>query len=244
MRHGGGDFLGQARQDALACALAQRHGLDCGLHHVLGPAEGIGQQGLLRHGPGEGGGQGKGDGIARPLARQRREFTDLRAAGRIGCMLVAQPVGQRAAHLLGLQAHLAGLARGQDPVVELLQALCVAAMPGGQGLGDDGHVAARLGQVQLLHQPAGGLRLRGDLRGMDGSLQPFGVGKAADGQRRRGQPHQLQQRGRCDVQRRFSGRVHGGVHARAHVRGGGCGRRWSHVPHRHRPRARRGVRPR
>ena len=39
-----GDFVRQLCQNALTCALAKKHGLDEGLHHVLRPAKGKGKQ--------------------------------------------------------------------------------------------------------------------------------------------------------------------------------------------------------
>jgi hypothetical protein len=77
-----------------------------------------------------------------------------RRAGVAG-VLVAQPFQQGAAHLLGLQAQLAGLARVQHPVVERAHPRQVAGLPGGHGLRQHGQVGARQRQVQLVRQPVG-----------------------------------------------------------------------------------------
>jgi hypothetical protein len=62
-------------QDALAGVLAQRHGFQRGLHHVLGPAEGVGQGDVAHGRAGARGGQRKGHrvgGVAiRPAPRWR-----------------------------------------------------------------------------------------------------------------------------------------------------------------------------
>jgi len=68
-------------------------------------------------------------------------------------LLVAQPVKQGASHLLGLQAHFGAFAGGHDPLVQGFQSLNITVLPSGYGLGDDCHVATRLGQVQLVHHP-------------------------------------------------------------------------------------------
>ena len=114
-------------------------------------------------------------------------------------MLVAQPFGQRSAHLARLQLQFGRFAGLQYPIVQSLHLCQVAAAPGGQCLGQQGQIAARLCEVQLVEQP---LRKRGFGRNasrLNGSLKPFGVGKAADGQSGGGQPHELQQAGRRQV---------------------------------------------
>ena len=118
---------------------------------------------------------------------QRVGGRQLRAAlqlGFAGLLQVAQPVEQRAAHLLGLQAHFGGFTGGHDPVVQGLQAGRVVLLPSGDGLCQHRHVATRLRQVQLVHHPVGGAEFVVHQALIDGRFQTFGVREAADRQSR------------------------------------------------------------
>ncbi len=164
-------------------------------------------------------------------------------------MALTQPVGQRAAHLLGLLAHLAGFARLQGPVVQLGDAGGVAALPGLERAGQQGQLGALQAQAQLITQPERGAGLVAHPALVDRGLQPFGVTEAAHRQRRRGQPHQLQQRRRGQGDGGWTDAGHAArtqalsANARARDRGRGRGHGHAHAParppHRRRLRARR-----
>jgi hypothetical protein len=147
-----GNLAREPRQDALAGVLAQRHGFQRRLDHVLGPAEGVGQGDVAHGRAGARGGQRKGHRVGGVEAGQR---LDGGQAGGVAGVLVAQPFQQGAAHLLGLQAQLAAFARVQHPVVERAHPRQVAGLPGGHGLRQHGQVGARQRQVQLIGQPVG-----------------------------------------------------------------------------------------
>ena len=136
-------------QQALPGALAQRHRLERGLHHVFGPAKGVGQQAVAHAGSGRCSGQGKGNRVG---GWQRSAGGDVR---RVCAFVVAQPFKQGLAHLLGLLAHLAGLACLQKPVIEFANARQVCSSPGRQRGCDHGQVRARQAQLQLCAEPVG-----------------------------------------------------------------------------------------
>ena len=186
-----GHLLDQRLQDALAGELAQRYGLQRRLHHVLGPAEQRRMQGLCRGGVRAGRGEREGD---RPGGRGR-ERGEVAQARVVVDRLVAQPLDQRAPHLFALQAQLARLARADDEVVQLRHAREVVALPRGVRLREHRQVGARGRQRHLVGEPRGGAGLAADAAVIDRGLQRLGVAEAADRQRRRGEPHQLQQHG-------------------------------------------------
>ena len=105
---------------------------------------------------------------------------------------------------VALQPQLARLARAAHPGVVLRGARRLA-----RHRRHHGEVAACQGQVQLVHQPIPGRGFILDQACFHRGLQPFGIGKPAHRQRRRGQPRQPQQRGISD----------GGGRVRAHDRG-------------------------
>lgn len=88
-------------------------------------------------------------------------------------VMVAQPVQQRSAHLLGLQPEFAGFAGLQNPVVELPDAQQVSFAPGWNGVGDDGQAAARQRQVALVGQPVGRYAFSSCSGTMHGRLKHF-----------------------------------------------------------------------
>jgi hypothetical protein len=67
---------------------------------------------------------------------------------------IAQPVDERAAHLLGLLAQLDAFARVVQPVVDGLRGSTVVGRPGAVRLRQRGQVGSGQGQVQLVVQPA------------------------------------------------------------------------------------------
>ena len=135
---------GQRGQDALACALAQRHRFDRCLHHVLGPAKSKCQERGARRRLAVVGGQSKGQRVARVHGSQRGyvglEITTVH-------LVVTQPFQQRAAHLLGLRAQLGALAGLQDPGVEAGNFGVAAAPPSSQCQRYHRQVRARQGDV-------------------------------------------------------------------------------------------------
>src|SRR6188768_2165890 len=58
-----GDFFGQPAEHALPRALTERHRLDGGAHHVLGPAEREGQAAVAHAGLGAARSEGEGHGV-------------------------------------------------------------------------------------------------------------------------------------------------------------------------------------
>ena len=188
----GGHARDQRLQDALAGELAQRHGLQRRLHHVLGPAE------QARH--------------ARPVPRWRRlrAVASAKATGQVGEGASAARCARRRRRrrpgcaatrpASGPSARSAGAARASRGcgATKSLSAVtrarswrahasCACASTGR---------SARAGrQRHLVRQPRRGARPRRVTQAVvDRGLQRLGVAEAADRQRRRGQPHQLQQR--------------------------------------------------
>ena len=90
------------------------------------------------------------------------------------------------------------LARSDMPLVARALAAWrrgdIAAAPGGERPRDHRHVAARDGERELIEEPALRARFVDDEAGVDGGLEAFRIAEAADGQARRGQAHQLQER--------------------------------------------------
>ena len=188
----GGNRVGQPRQDALAGALAQRHGLDRGLHHVLGPAEGEGQQRVAHRRAGARGGEGEGDRLGR-RGLQRGEHARAASACR----------------------GLAATRRSERPICSVCRrnsAVSRVCEHPGVERGDaragrraarrrwPGATTARSPRARLRcswsSQPVRRPALRRSTQAaFDRRLQPFGVAEAADRQGRRGQPDQLQQAG-------------------------------------------------
>ena len=153
---GAGSCRGQRIEQALAGALAQRHRLDRRLHHVLGPAEREGDQAVV-HGRAARARRPARTPPATSAPASALAAWSMRRARR--CAL-AQPLEQRAAHLLGLQLQLAGLA---DRVAHVFSALTwpkSLARQASWAARHDGQVAARDAQVQLIEQPGAGLTRR------------------------------------------------------------------------------------
>ncbi|MNV96452.1 hypothetical protein D3C71_1914640 [compost metagenome] len=67
----------------------------------------------------------------------------------------------------------------------------VGTAPGAHGLGDQGHVAACLGDMQLVQQPVGHGGFAGEARVFNGAFQPLGIREAAHGQRGGCEPDEL-----------------------------------------------------
>ncbi len=184
MVHGRGNLLREPPEDALSRALPERHGLDRGRDHVLGPAEGKGQAAVVHRSTRAVGREREGHGIARGQAGE-----DL---GRVG-MVQLEPFDEGAAHLFGLQEELGRFAGLQHPVVERADARFVVSAPGGDGLRDQRKVAAREAQVQLVGQPFGGAGLGVDAGPFDRGFDAFGVREAADREGGGGQPDELEE---------------------------------------------------
>ena len=177
-----------------AGALAERHRLERRLHHVLGPAGGEGERATSR---------APARRWRRRRARRRPARSAPAAAPRgaarrgVGGVAMAQPVRQRAAHLLGL---LAQLARSRASSRTSRSARRCAARSSrrqaASGARDDRQVAARQAEAELVDEPgaARSPRRRRAPRSTAAS-RPFGIAEAADRQARRGQAHQLEQAG-------------------------------------------------
>ena len=109
--------------------MAQGDGFDGGLHHVFRPAKGVGQQAGAHRGLGAGSRQSKRDRVGGVQGRQERNVLGA------GCGVIAQPLQQRAAHLLSLGAQLGALAGLQNPSVQAFDLSAILGAPGRYRLG-------------------------------------------------------------------------------------------------------------
>ena len=185
--HAPGSASIQPRQDALARALTERHAViaACTMFSA--------QPKPKLSSPSRSGGAAQCGGSAkaiRPGGCRARVVASTHAV--VGRVAVLQPFGAASGPSAASAGASSALSRWAAPNVERAMRANVVA-PGRHGLCQHRQVGARQAQAQLVEQPVAGLSSFAHQAGLDRRLQALGVAEAAHRQRRRGQPHQLQQ---------------------------------------------------
>src|SRR6185295_14134986 len=105
--------------------------------------------------------------------RRRERCEDIDAL--VVAVALAQPLRERASHLLALAAQLARLARRREPCVPRRDRIAVAASPGGERARRDRQVAPADAERELVDEPGARARLVTDESGVDRRLDAFRI---------------------------------------------------------------------